>query len=95
MYNMKKLLRYFWKLKNPERATDFLYFWCHDALTSGIKPFIRLGMTINNYKDQILNYFKHNITNAMVNEMNSKIKTLNETISLRFSRYGVLQTTSL
>jgi len=76
MYNMKELLRYFWKFKNPERAKEFLYLWCHDALTSGIKPFIRLGMTINKYKDQILNYFKHHITNAMVEGINNKIKTL-------------------
>jgi len=76
MYNMKELLRYFWQFKTPDRAKEFLYSWCHDALTSGIKPFIRLGMTINKYKDQILNYFKHPITNAMVEGINNKIKTL-------------------
>ncbi|WP_092226337.1 transposase [Desulforhopalus singaporensis] len=48
----------------------------HDALTSGIKPFIRLGLTINRFKEQILNYFKHHITNAAVEGINNKIKTL-------------------
>lgn len=76
MYNMKELLRYFWQFKTPERARKFLYMWCHDALTSGIRPFIRLGLTINKYKDQILNYFKHPITNAVVEGINNKIKTL-------------------
>lgn len=76
MYSMKELLRYFWKFRTPERAKEFLYNWCHDALTSGIKPFIRLGLTLNKYKDQILNYFKHPITNAKVEGLNNKIKTL-------------------
>jgi transposase len=76
MYNMKELLRHFWQLKTPERAKEFLYLWCHDALTSGIKPFIHLGLTLNRYKDQILNYFKHPITNAVVEGINNKIKTL-------------------
>jgi len=76
MYNMKELLRYFWQFKTPERAREFLYLWCHDALTSGIKPFIHLGLTLNKYKDQILNYFKFPITNAMVEGINNKIKTL-------------------
>lgn len=76
MYNMKELLRYFWMFKNPELAKEFLYSWCIDALTSGIRAFIRLGMTINKYKDQILNYFKHRITNAVVEGTNNKIKTL-------------------
>lgn len=76
MYNMKELLRYFWQFKTLERAREFLYLWCHDALTSGIKPFIRLGLTLNKFKEQILNYFKHSITNAAVEGINNKIKTL-------------------
>lgn len=76
MYNMKELLRYFWEFKTPALAKNFLYSWCHDALTSGIKPFIRLGTTLNKHKDQILNYFKYHITNAVVEGTNNKIKTL-------------------
>lgn len=76
MYNMKELLRFFWMFKSPDLAKDFLYSWCHDALTSGTLPFIRLGLTLNKYKDQMLNYFKHRITNAIVEGTNNKIKTL-------------------
>lgn len=76
MYNMKELLRYFWLFKNQKLAREFLYSWCFDALNSGIKPFIRLGLTLNKYKNQILNYFKHRITNAVVEGTNNKIKTL-------------------
>lgn len=76
MFNMKELLRYFWEFKTPTLAKISLYSWCHDALTSGIKPFMRLGMTLNKHKNQILNYFKYHITNAAVEETNNKIKTL-------------------
>lgn len=76
MYNMKELLRYFWMFNNQDLARKFLYSWCFDALDSGIKPFIRLGLTLNKYKEQILNYFKHHITNAVVEGTNNKIKTL-------------------
>ena len=76
MYNMKELLRYFWMFKKQKPAREFLYSWCFDALNSGIRPFIRLGLTLNKYKDQILNYFYHRITNAVVEGTNNKIKTL-------------------
>lgn len=51
MYNMKELLRYFWQFKTPAKAKEFLYMWCHDAMTSGIKSFIRLGLTLNKFKE--------------------------------------------
>ncbi len=34
------------------------------------------GKTINTFKDQTLNFFKHRITNAIVEGTNNKIKTL-------------------
>ena len=76
MYNMKVLLRYFWMFKSQDKAEVFLYSWCQDAMDSEIGPLVRLGKTINKFKDQILNFFKHRITNAVVEGTNNKIKTL-------------------
>jgi transposase len=45
-------------------------------MDSEIGPLARLGKTIDKYKDHILNYFKHRITNAVVEGTNNKIKTL-------------------
>jgi len=39
-------------------------------------PFIRVAMTLNKHKDNSLNYFKHRITNAVVEGTNDKIKML-------------------
>ena len=46
------------------------------ADSTGLGTFAHLGKTIDKYKDQILNYFKHHITNAVVEGTNKKIKTL-------------------
>jgi len=76
MYNMKELLRYFWKFKQRSLAEKFLHSWCVDVLCTGIRPFIKLGMTLGKYKNQILNYFDYRISNAIVEGTNNKIKTL-------------------
>lgn len=76
MYKMKELLGYFWMFSSPQPAKEFLYSWCFDALSTGNMPFIRVGMTLNKHKDNILNYFKHRITNAVVEGTSNKIKTL-------------------
>lgn len=76
MYNMKVLLRYFWLFSSHDKAKNFLYSWCQDAMESEISPLVKLGTTIDKYKDQILNFFKHRITNAIVEGTNNKIKTL-------------------
>jgi transposase len=76
MHYMKELLRLFWQFSNKERARQFLQLWCEFALESEIAPFERLGKTLEKYKEQILNYFTHRITNGVVEGINNKIKTL-------------------
>lgn len=76
MHSMKEQFRGFWKLESRKVAQDFLYQWCFDALSSGIKQLIKTGLTLHKYRDQILNYFKHHITNAVTEGINNKIKTL-------------------
>jgi transposase len=95
MYNMKELLCYFWLFKNQKLAKEFLYSWCFDAFNSEDKPFIRLGVLLNKYKDQILNYFKHRITNAVVEGANNKSTTLKrEVYSYRDMEYFKLRCVS-
>lgn len=76
MYTMKEQLRVFWTLPNRLDAGYFLYNWCFDALNSGIKQLMKLGLTLNRYRKGILNYFSHPITNAVAEGLNNKIKTL-------------------
>ena len=64
MYTMKEQLRAFWKLPNRKDASSFLYTWCFDAMDSGVKKLVKIGLTLTRYRNGILNYFSHPITNA-------------------------------
>jgi len=45
-------------------------------MDSGIKELAKVARTLAGYKTGILNYFKHFITNGVVEGINNKIKTL-------------------
>ncbi len=76
LYIMKELLRYFWQFSSEKAAKKYLEMWCADAMASGIKQLATLGATLHRYKDEMLNFYKHRITNAPVEGINNKIKTL-------------------
>jgi len=75
-HSMKEQLRLFWEKTNPESAKGFLDVWLKDAMESGIKELTRVAKTLAGYRTGILNYFKHFITNGIVEGINNKIKTL-------------------
>lgn len=75
-YTLKEQLRLLWSKKSIEEADNFFINWGLDALCTDIKPLKRLIKTLNNYKEGILNYFKHKITNAITEGTNNKIKTM-------------------
>lgn len=76
MHTMKEQLQSFWQITNRQEAMSFLYNWCFDALNSGIKQLIKIGMTLYRHQEGLLGYFTHRITNAMTEGLNNKIKTL-------------------
>jgi transposase len=76
MYTMKEQLRTFWTLPDRKEAASFLYTWCYDALDSGVKQLMKIGLTLNRHRKGLLNYFSHRITNAVAEGLNNKIKTL-------------------
>lgn len=76
MYTMKEQLRVFWTLSNRKEAASFLYNWCSDALDSGVKQLMKIGLTLNRHRKGLLDYFTHRITNAVAEGLNNKIKTL-------------------
>jgi len=76
IHSMKEQLRLFWSQTNLQQAVKFLDQWCFDALTSGIRQLIRVGMTLLKHREGILNYFPHRITSGSVEGTVNKIKTL-------------------
>lgn len=76
MHLMKEQLRLFWRQGTRARAEKFLKQWCFDALMSGIKQLVSIGITILRRQSGLLNYYPHRITNGPLEGLNNKIKTL-------------------
>ena len=71
-----------WTLKNseecPTEAKAKLFFsnWCKVVDKSRLKPMIKAKGLLKHHINNILNYFKHLITNAVSEGLNSKIQML-------------------
>lgn len=75
-HQMKEQLRLFWTRQSRMEGTKFLCCWIMDTLESGIKELERTGRTVLRHAEDILNYFKHRITNGKTEGVNNKIKTM-------------------
>ena len=70
---MKESLRDLWRYQRrawAERHWRRWYFW---ATHSRLPPMIKAARTLRAHLPNILTYFKHRITNAMSEGLNSKI----------------------
>ncbi len=74
-HSMKEQLRLFWE-EDVHTAQGFLDVWLKDAMNSGIRQLAKVAQTLAGYRTGLLNYFKHFITNGIVEGINNKIKTL-------------------
>ncbi len=74
-HSMKEQLRLFWE-EDVHTAQGFLDVWLKDAMNSGIRQLAKVAKTLAGYRTGLLNYFKHFITNGIVEGINNKIKTL-------------------
>lgn len=75
-YEMKELLYEFWQCESWREAQSFLTTWCKMAQESAIQPLIKFANTLLAHRSAILNYFKYPLTNAILEGLNNKIKTL-------------------
>ena len=76
MHAMKEQFRMFWNQATADRAQSFLFNWCHDALSSGIKQLGAVGSTLLKSMQGLLGYYPHKITNGPLEGLNNKIKTM-------------------
>ena len=76
IHTMKEQLRLFWHCETREKARGFIETWCQDAMKTTIKPLKAVAKTLWLYRTGLLNYFSHPISNAMVEGIINKIKTL-------------------
>lgn len=73
---MKEQLQLFWKKSSVKEGAQFLCWWIMDAVESGIRELEKTGRTLLKHGKDLLNYFKHKITNGKTEGINNKIKTM-------------------
>lgn len=73
---MKEQIRMFWTKATPKEGAQFLCWWIMDAVESGIEELKRAGKTLLKHGKDLLNFFKHRITNGKTEGINNKIKTM-------------------
>jgi len=73
---IKENLRKLWNYKTLRWAEPFWKRWYFWATHSRLEPVKKAAKTFKNHLYGIINYFKHPITNAMSEGINSKIETL-------------------
>ena len=85
-YILKEDLRQLWDCQSFDEGETFLDNWIQKAIASGIKQLKTMANTLTQYKEGVLNYFKHRIqsgalagkrvSSARLEGINNKIKTM-------------------
>jgi len=75
-WGMKELLRDLWNNLGMASGLKFFFKWFELVQKSQLSPMKKAANTIANYADHILMYFRHRITNAMSEGLNSKIQKI-------------------
>ena len=75
-YAIKENLRNLWQCGTEDEARSFWKKWYNWASHSRLEPVKKVARMIRNYLYGILSYFKHHITNAIAEGLNSKIETV-------------------
>lgn len=75
---IKESLRHFWDYCYPQRAFNYFRRWYFWATHCKLPPMIEAARTLNRHLTNIMTYFKHRITNATAEGLNSKIQMVKE-----------------
>lgn len=73
---MKETFRHFWDYKYAGNARKFFEKWLEWVEENGEPPMKRIGRMLVEHLPEVLNYFKHRITNAVSEGLNSKIQSI-------------------
>jgi transposase len=74
LYHCKERLYGFYRIRGFERAKTALSFMIEDMTKSKLEPIQRLRRTLHKWRNEILNYFKTNLTNARTEGFNNVAK---------------------
>jgi transposase len=75
-WGLKEALRAVYTKRQADEAAIALDRWISEAAASGLHPFERTARTLTRWRQEILNYWRHPITNAFVEGNHNRIKTM-------------------
>jgi Transposase and inactivated derivatives len=75
---MKEALREFWNYTYSRCAEKFFHRWYFWVTHSRLSPMVKVAKTLKLHLPNILTYFKHRISNATAEGLNSKIQMVKE-----------------
>ena len=75
-WGIKESFRYFWDYKYGACAELYFKRWYSWAIRSRLEPIKAKARMIKTHMPNILTYFKHGISNAVAEGLNSKIQTV-------------------
>lgn len=73
---LKEGLREVYRSRSKEQAETRLDAWLEEASRSGLKAFQRTARTLQDWREEVLNYWDYSITNAMVEGKHNRVKVL-------------------
>lgn len=73
---LKEELRTLYRASTAARADDALHRWITEAGASGLRPFVRTATTLTRWRTEVLNYWQHPITSAVVEGKHNRVKVL-------------------
>lgn len=75
-WSLKNIFRAFWRFTCPDSADYFFTYWCGVVDRSELKPLIAVKDMLVRHKNNLFNYCKHRISNAVSEGLNSKIQVI-------------------
>jgi transposase len=75
-WSIKEALRHLWGYVRESAARAYWKRWYFWATHSRLKPIVEAARTIHRHLSGVMNYFRHPITNAVGEGLNSKIQTI-------------------
>ena len=76
LYTLKNDFAILWKHKQPDEAAAFLAFWIEQIKELKLKATTTLAKTFEKSFDGIIQHFRSNINNAILEGFNSKVQTM-------------------
>jgi transposase len=73
---LKESFQLFWPYQHRKRAQDHLRKWMNSAMRSRLTPFKNFVRTLRSHLEGVLAWTKHHLSNAAVEGMNNKIKSI-------------------